>query len=171
MQSRVAANFNIWRASIHHVERLSILLIEDSDADAAITERVLAKESDEGATSGVTLDVQRVRRLGEALEAIDRQRFDAAILDLSLPDSRGIPTLVEFQQASGDLPVVVLTGTHEPERAIEAILSGAQEFLRKDDRMEGLARAVYFSILRAAATQQVAANKIAAVQRRSRNYL
>ncbi len=153
------------------MERLRILLVEDSDADAAITQAILDKESGEGATAGITLEVMRVKRLNDALDAIDSQAFDAAVLDLSLPDSRGLPTLVEFQQAAGDLPVVVLTGTHEPERAIEAILSGAQEFIRKDERMDGLARAVYFSILRTAADRQVRDNVISAVQRRSRYHL
>ncbi len=153
------------------MERLRILLVEDSDADAAITKAILDKESGEGATAGIGLEVVRVKRLNEALDAIDHESFDAAVLDLSLPDSRGLPTLVEFQQAAGDLPVVVLTATHEPERAIEALLSGAQEFIRKDERMDGLARAVYFSILRTAAKGQVRDNVISAVQRRSRHHL
>ncbi len=150
-------------------ETLRVLLVEDSDTDAALTQAILAKETDRGETAGIHFEVTRCRRLEDAIN-LSVAGFDAAILDLILPDSRGLPTLVDFQRGAGTIPTVVLTGSHEPERAIEAILSGAQEFIRKDD-MKGLPRAVYFSILRSAASGSMQERLVDAVQRRARDLL
>lgn len=63
---------------------------------------------------------ERRQRLAEA-------RFDAVLLDLSLPDSQGLDTLVRLHEAAKDEPVVVLTGIEDEAPGVRLIQAGAQD--------------------------------------------
>ena len=57
--------------------------------------------------------------------------FDVVLLDLGLPDSVGLDTLRRFLSHDNDVPVVVLTGMEAEYLGLEAIRSGAQDYLIK----------------------------------------
>ena len=101
-----------------------LLLLEDHDPDALFLETLL----DERPPSPVIL---RARRLGEALGLVDTEEVELALLDLHLPDSRGLETLRRFQRRAPELPVVVLSGQTDTQTAIAAVESGAQDYLVK----------------------------------------
>lgn len=67
----------------------------------------------------------------EAREQAARDAPDLVLLDLNLPDSRGMDTLEAVQQAGRALPVVVLTAQHDEELGVEAVRRGAQDFVQK----------------------------------------
>ena len=48
--------------------------------------------------------------LAEADSLLAERRFDVALLDLTLPDSRGLETIERLAEFAPDLPIVVLTG-------------------------------------------------------------
>jgi len=83
---------------------LKILLVEDSDIDARLTQDILAEWSIE------QFDVVHVARLGEAFSHLARSRFDAVLLDLSLPDGHGLSTLRQMQAANPTIPIIILSG-------------------------------------------------------------
>ena len=69
--------------------------------------------------------------LAGALEQLESRRFHAVILDLTLPDSRGLDTFRRVRQVYPGLPVLLLTGLDDEVLALQAVAEGAQEFLVK----------------------------------------
>ncbi|MEX2218799.1 MAG: hybrid sensor histidine kinase/response regulator [Phycisphaerales bacterium] len=122
---------------------MSILLVEDNPSDARLVQELL---DDSPAQAHA---VAHAHSLAEAIDLAHRQPFDIALLDLSLPDSRGLETVHAFRTAAPDLPVVVLTGLDDEALALEALRHGAQDYLAKDhaDRYT-LNRAVRYAVQR-----------------------
>lgn len=129
-------------------ETLRILLIEDSETDRIFIRRLLDKALDSDC------HVTATERLSEALNRIstahsDGKPFDAALLDMTLPDSVGPSACEKLRLAAPELPVLVLTGIDDEEIALESLNQGAQDFLVKghtDPRL--LARAIRYAIER-----------------------
>lgn len=74
--------------------------------------------------------VQRARTLVAALERLSSEAFDVVLLDLALPDARGLRTARRVVDAT-TAAVVVLTGSEDERDAIRAIGFGVQEWLVK----------------------------------------
>ncbi len=122
---------------------IKVLLIEDNDVDAQLTQDLLSEWSTE------EFQVARTTTLAEGLSLLSRERFDAMLLDLSLPDAFGLPTVREVHAASPTIPVVVLSGVSDPNLALQAIRQGAQDYLVKGQgHPELLARAIRYAIER-----------------------
>jgi DNA-binding NtrC family response regulator len=122
---------------------LQILLVEDNLAEARLFMETL---KDAG---GGRFELTHVDSLRKARESILRFRFDALLLDLSLPDSYGLDTLIEIQQTAADLPILILTGNEDETVAMKAVQMGAEDFLFKGD-MHGqlLIRSIRYAIQR-----------------------
>src|SRR5262249_38312597 len=77
--------------------------------------------------------------------------FDAVLLDLALPDSSGIATLLAMRSAAGELPIIVMTADCDESIAIEAMRKGAQDYVIKGE-LDGrrIARALTYAIERQA---------------------
>ena len=57
--------------------------------------------------------------------------FDAILLDLSLPDATGLGTYSQLRKCAKEIPIVVMTGLDDELLAMEALGSGAQDYLVK----------------------------------------
>ncbi|MBI4860867.1 MAG: response regulator, partial [Candidatus Riflebacteria bacterium] len=123
-------------------EILSTLLVEDDEADACLLmETVLGPPAQS--------HVVHVRRLSDAVDAAGRQRFDVVLLDLSLPDTRGLGTVVRARAAMPALPIIVLTGNHDEQTGLEALRVGAQDYLVKGSiPRERMLRAIRYAVER-----------------------
>src|SRR5439155_126584 len=75
----------------------------------------------------------RVERLAFAVDHLSRTDVDCVLLDLSLPDSRGLDTVRAIRAASPDVAIIVLTGLNEAAVGEVAIELGAQDFLVNGD--------------------------------------
>lgn len=125
---------------------IRILLLEDNDSDAVL-ERLSLKDSLLGAIS-----VARAVRVSEALALQRDQGVDIAVIDLTLPDATGAEAMLALRALQPDLPIVVVTGSSDPQVPDSVLGLGAQDFVHKDRLLEGqLARAVRFALLRAKA--------------------
>ena len=103
---------------------IKILLIEDNPGDARLIREALS-------TAGEATEVQCADRLAKGLELLEHDRFDAVLLDLSLPDSRGLSTFEQLHRRAPSVPIVVLTGLDDEELALRAVREGAQDYLVK----------------------------------------
>ena len=134
---------------VHVNQTLRILLIEDNDGDARLVREHLRD------VQGPHFEVTRVATLAHALDRLYAEHFDAALLDLTLPDSRGLRTLRRVLEPSTGVPVVVLTGLDDDRMGVEALKHGAQDYVVKDEvTPRRLARTLRFAIERNAATDQ-----------------
>jgi signal transduction histidine kinase len=124
---------------------IQVLLVEDSPTDAKLLKQLfLAVDQQEW-------QITHVERLYAAIDISQKnpQRFDVVLLDLQLPDSNGLNTLKEYQQAIPEIPVVILTQLDEEDLALNAIAAGAQDYLVKDQvTIQRLLRAVRYAIKR-----------------------
>ena len=105
-------------------DRFDILLVEDNAGDALLVREML----EEARTASV---VQVAERLDQALSLLNSVQFDAVLVDLSLPDSHGLDTVHHMCEATEQVPIVVLTGLDDRDAGIEAVRSGAQDYLIK----------------------------------------
>jgi len=69
--------------------------------------------------------------VGPALEIIDGEQPDAAILDVQLPSGSGIELLRSIKEKLPDIPVIIVTGYATISVAVEAMKYGAYHFLEK----------------------------------------
>jgi len=104
---------------------LNILLIEDNPGDAELVKETLA-DSGSGAFRVYCADA-----LLPGLDRLARGDIDLVLLDLSLPDSRGLDGLNAIRIHAPSIPVVLLTGLDSEAVALQAVQSGAQDYLVK----------------------------------------
>ena len=130
---------------------IKILLVEDNPGDALLV-RVLLEEAGTD-----RFDVKDVGRLGEAIERLVEEDFSVVLLDLSLPDSQGLDTVEQVRTAAPRAPIVVLSGLDDEETALQALQSGAQDYLVKGQGDGNLiARAIRYAIERKRAEEELA---------------
>lgn len=106
---------------------IRVLLIEDDILDA---EQVLRSSN---TVFPRVFDVVHVTRFLDAMDLIKKRSFQVIILDLGLPDNKGLKGVKTLMKLVPSVPVVVLTGIEDDDAAMEAISLGAQEFLSKNE--------------------------------------
>jgi two-component system, cell cycle sensor histidine kinase and response regulator CckA len=123
---------------------IKILLIEDSLAEARFLQEILQQVTSEA------FYWEHVKRLSEAIAHLQQsQPFDICLLDLSLPDSKGLSSLDVLIQQAPSLPIVVLTNTNDSELAVAAVRHGAQDYLvKRQVNQDILVRSLRYAIER-----------------------
>lgn len=132
-----------------------VLVIDDDPDDLELLGLALRGSSP-------AFELERAPRLAPGLERAAREGFDALLLDLTLPDSRGIETVARARAAVPDLPIVVLTGLEEDAFGVQALQLGAQDYIAKG-RLEAYAisRSIRYAIERRRAERETAAAAVA----------
>ncbi len=121
---------------------LRLLLVEDSSSDAQLFLDMLEDGGD------TRVDVTWVQTLAAARLALS-EPLDCVLLDVGLPDARGLEGLLALRGQSPDTPVVVVTGHEDRDFALEAVAAGAQDYLIKGSSdVDALLRAAHYAIER-----------------------
>ena len=146
--------------------RIDLLLVEDDADDARYIERLLYEFGTVPKADRMIeiAEIDRADRLSETLALLDSRSPDVVLLDLSLPDSRGLETVERVIEHAPDVPIVVVTGSADTGLGAEAIKLGAQDYLRKGSITEELLRRT----LRYAIDRHERTREIAATNRRLR---
>jgi two-component system cell cycle response regulator len=105
---------------------MSILLVEDDPVSAH-----LALSSLQPSPAGMDWRLSHVQTLAAACALTEAP--DLILLDLTLPDARGLDTLTRLRERFAFVPVILLTGVEDPEIEERALRAGAQDFLGKDE--------------------------------------
>jgi len=103
------------------------LVIEDDPGYAKVLQKRLTQETEP------SFDVTWRQQLRGGLEQLASGDIDIVVLDLLLPDSQGLDTLIKVRAQAPDVPVVVLTGLDDETLALEAVRRGAQDYLVKGE--------------------------------------
>ena len=104
---------------------VQVLLIEDNPADALLLKEALRDDP------LADFQVVVVEQLKEGLAELDRRKFDVLLLDLGLPDSQGLESFATAHMDFPNIPIVVLSGMANELLALQAVQSGAQDYLVK----------------------------------------
>ncbi len=121
---------------------IKLLLFEDNPGDAGLIEDMLDEFNGK-------YSFTHVESLEEGLNVLDIQYFDVILLDLGLPDSDGIDTLINVEKKIPNSPIIVLTGLNDEEIGVLAVKKGAQDYLiKRDIDANLLKRSINYSIER-----------------------
>lgn len=103
---------------------IKVLVVEDNYGDLALIRLML------GADKSVRFEVIHASKLAAALDMLARNP-DIMLLDLSLPDSDGLETLQSVRARDPNIPIIILTGAEDRQKAVETLANGAQDYLVK----------------------------------------
>jgi PAS domain S-box-containing protein len=106
-------------------ETLRVLVVEDNQGDVDLIREALSD------TGFVNFQIESVSRLSEALALLKISGIDLILLDLGLPDSKGLETFRRLLEAKPHIPVIILTGNDDQGTATLAVKEGAQDYLIK----------------------------------------
>jgi two-component system, cell cycle sensor histidine kinase and response regulator CckA len=122
---------------------IRVLLVEDSQSDAELFEIYLEQ------VRSADYQIEVAETLADGIAALASRSVDIVLADLNLPDSFGIDTCRKLHAAAPSVPIIVLTGLADEEKALEAMQVGAQDYLVKGE-IDGnvLSRAIRYSIER-----------------------
>jgi DNA-binding response OmpR family regulator len=108
---------------------LKILLVDDERGFVDVISKRMSKRN---------IEVTKAYSGKDALQALRKTDFDAAVLDLKMEDMDGIEILKIFKKIVPDLPVIMLTGHGSEEAARDGIRLGASDYLTKPCDFEEL---------------------------------
>ncbi len=111
----------------------SILVVDDEPTMRESLEDFLRSEGYAVATAGSGTD---------ALRRLERERFDAIIADIVLPDLSGLEVLERSRALRPSAAVILITGRASVESAVEALRKGADDYLRKPFLLDDLGAAL-----------------------------
>ena len=105
---------------------LRILIIEDSEDDTLLVIRGLQKD-------GYDSSYERVETAEDMREALETETWDIIIADYTLPHFSGLDALKLYKEKGLDIPFIVVSGTIGEEIAVAAMLSGAHDYVMKNN--------------------------------------
>ncbi|MEI7685715.1 MAG: response regulator [Planctomycetota bacterium] len=130
---------------------IHVLLVEDNPTDVLLAREALSRSPNVALTN--------VTRLADAISFFTDKTADVGLLDLGLPDSQGLETLVRLLESAPHCPIIVFTGQDDDQLGLQALNLGAQDFLAKSQIVKfDLARTIRYAIER----KRIESEKIAA---------
>jgi DNA-binding NtrC family response regulator len=103
-------------------QAFNLLMVDDDPSIRSLLEMVF---SESGYTTYLAESAE------QALEISEQRRIDAALLDLDLPGMHGLELLKRLKKRYPDILISILTGEGSVNAAVEAMRSGAADFMEK----------------------------------------
>ena len=120
-----------------------LLIVEDNVGDARLLREMFNEQGSHDT------DLTHVECMSEAEKHLSERAVDIVLLDLGLPDARGLEAVRRARAAAPSVPLVVLTGLDDEALAAQALQEGAQDYLIKGQiEARGLMRALRYAIER-----------------------
>lgn len=98
--------------------QINVLLIEDNQGDVRLIQEMLSEATD------VIPKIECIDRLDAGLKRLAKGDINLLLLDLGLPDSKGLDTFVNVHTHVPEVPTVVLTGLDDEELGLKAVQNG-----------------------------------------------
>lgn len=118
--------------------RIRLLLVDDEEGFVNVISNRMGKRQ---------IKVTKAFSGTEGIQALRKQEFDVAILDLKMEDMNGIEVLKIFKKMDPAMPVIMLTGHGSAEAAREGMESGAFDYLTKPCELEQLIQKINEALL------------------------
>ncbi|MEM1094267.1 MAG: response regulator [Bacteroidota bacterium] len=151
------------------ISRLISTLDNTTRPETAAAYRILLIDDDTAATSffGMVLgmakmDVLTIEDPMQVMEALHRFRPDLVLVDLHLQGCTGAEVVAAIRQdfRYTTLPILFLSGEHDPEWQVRAMQAGGDAFIAKRARPEHLVKAIRSRVKRVRAAQPIGEAKI-----------
>ena len=124
-------------------KKVRILLVEDDPDDVWIMRNLLSDRWDG------PFELVHTELLATGVTRCEHQKFDVILLDLALPDSRGLETFITMYGHADGVPIVVLSGYDDEVTAMKAVQAGAEDYLVKGQVTDNLlVRSIRYAIER-----------------------
>jgi DNA-binding response OmpR family regulator len=101
---------------------MRILIVEDEPKLASVIRRGLEEQG---------YQTLLAANAAEAIAAVRADHLDLMLLDISLPDRDGHAVLAEARRVRRDLPVIMVTARDDVASKIDALNSGADDYITK----------------------------------------
>lgn len=144
---------------------IKILLIENDLKYTHLIRDALATRPN--IPENLTFELKHADWLVTGLTHLSHGIFDIILLDLSLPDSRGIETLTKVQTMAPNIPIIVLIQSHDQAAATQAMEKGAETCLVKSDLDKGTIICTIEHVLKQRQLREELAEKTAELQSRN----
>jgi len=129
---------------------IKVLLIEDDSAQAKLAQLILSK------AEGIKFNVQWADTLSKGLVRLDAGDIDLVLLDLNLPDSKGMDSFEKIMAQATNVPVIIVTGMDDESLAVQAVKAGAQDYIIKGQvNSVHLVRSIRYAMLRKQAEEML----------------
>lgn len=124
-------------------QKCRILLVEDDPDDVWVMRSLLGDRWDG------PFELINVELLSAGIRRCAEDVFDVVLLDLALPDSRGLETFIAMHAHAAGVPIVVLSGYDDELTAMKAVQAGAEDYLVKGQVNDNLlVRSIRYAIER-----------------------
>ncbi len=120
-------------------DRINLLLVDDEEGFVNVIANRMGKRG---------IDVTKALNGTEAIQALRKQDFDVAVLDLKMEDMDGIEVLKVFKKMVPEMPVIMLTGHGSERAAREGFEHGVFDYLTKPCALEELLEKVRQAVRR-----------------------
>lgn len=114
-----------------------ILIVDDSEVEQVIIKAIIEQSTKFEADS--VFDGQGFQ---EYLENVDLNNLEAVLLDLNLPDTNGIELLFDLKSKGIDLPVIIISGSRDTQKALHSLELGAIDFITKPPKQQQIISAL-----------------------------
>lgn len=105
-------------------EIFKILLIDDDEVDRMAVRRALK-------SANIKVEIVEVTNCKSAIDILQKQAFDCALIDYFLPDGNGLSILEFIRTANIPVSVIILTGQEDELIAVTLMKAGASDYLPK----------------------------------------
>ena len=122
---------------------ITILTVKDNLGDTCFLREMLKGQG------GQNTALLEAASMADAEAILERHAVDVILLDLALPDVKGLDAVRRARAAAPRLPLVVLTAQDDEEIAGQALQEGAQDYIIKGQiNLPGLHRAMRYAVER-----------------------
>ena len=112
------------------METMRVLVVDDEPHIRRLVEKELGSERRRITSAG---------SVEEAQQLFKQETFDVVLLDMLLPDGSGLDLLVDFQEHTPEVQVIIITGFGDVDNAVQAMKLGAYDYIAKPFDLDRLA--------------------------------
>ena len=112
------------KENVRDINDEHIFIVEDNDMHSLAIDYLLSNQT--------TAHINRYRSGEECMQNIGLKP-DVVILDYGLPGMNGMQTLIAIKEYDPEIPIVVITASHDKQIARKFLNAGVYDYIEKDD--------------------------------------
>ena len=106
-----------------------VLLIEDNLKNIELLQDLLSQGQQSSLSKGMTFPITSAKTLKDSLDSLQVEPFGIILLNLNLPDSQGLTTLIKLRNIAPDIPILVEIDNENETTVVESLQLGADGYL------------------------------------------